>query len=170
MSDEIAGYVFTSDRQAVVDAVVGVIPQDQWRHLPQTTKLLLVVVLVHRNKQRYCDAAGFLTLTLPDLLRVLRLIDVASRAIPIREAMMSKKLYEHNGKVGPRRRLKFLVTSAVQECLDDLARHDKFEQAFPNQTGLQERSLQLMGELGEDGAAALIYALRGRMTSCVPSR
>ena len=166
MSDKIAGYVFTSHRQAVVDAAVGIIPRDQWRDLHRRTKALLAPVIVLRNTTEYYEA-GFLKMTLVDLFRQLGFIEKEYQLTPVRDVM--KGMYETNGEASRKARVRFLATPAVQECLDDLARHDEFQRAFPDQQGLHERSLEILGELGEDGAAALIYALRGRMTSCVPS-
>ncbi|HET9411511.1 MAG TPA: hypothetical protein VFO38_01540 [Candidatus Saccharimonadales bacterium] len=166
LTQPIDGYVFTSDRQAVVDAVVGIIPKDQWKHLHRRTKVLLAAVVVLRNKRKYY-AAGFLKMSLVDLFKELGFIEKEYQMTPIRDAL--KRKYITNGMPSAKTRAKFLVTPAVQECLDDLARHDEFKRAFPNQPGLHERSLQIVGELGEDGTAALIHALRGRMTSCVPS-
>lgn len=125
MPDQIPGYTFTTDRQAVLDAVAGIIPQDQWKTLPLVAKMLLVVVLVFRNKQRYCDADGFLTLSFPDLLRVLRLTTANDQATPIRVALMNRGLYVTNGKAGRRSRLKLSVNPDVQACLDDLASYDQ---------------------------------------------
>lgn len=125
MSVQIPGYTYTTPHQAVVDAVAKGIPQEQWEHLPRIAKMLLVVVLVTRNQQRYCDADGFLKLTFPDLLRQLRLITVNDQAVSIRIGMQSRGLYVTNGKAWQQTRLKLLVNPEVQACLDELAGYDQ---------------------------------------------
>ena len=160
------GYVMTSHRQAVADALGRVIPKEHWALLSCPTKALLVATVVCHDRARYCGTDGALKVSLSRIFLELFGKDGHANG-GIHTTMGRNGLLKSNGLKGSKYKAWVVATREVQDCLSDLAIIDKPAEGLISRVVL-DRADELFAEFGREQVIQLIQALGHRAEICLP--